>query len=93
MESESESKKSESGSESKRIRISFTLESMCFFSKMFQPRRQHNLGVYLLAAQLLSSDRIPPVTLGSILLQVAIFLGFIPGLGPKHTCKLNQLQL
>lgn len=41
-------------------------------------RQQQNYGVYLLAYQLLSSDYIPPVTLGAILFQVAVFLGFIP---------------
>lgn len=43
-------------------------------------RRQQNYGVYLLAYHLLNSEYIPPVTLGTILFQVAIFLGYIPAI-------------
>uniref|UniRef100_A0A0N5AFU8 Rhomboid domain-containing protein n=1 Tax=Syphacia muris TaxID=451379 RepID=A0A0N5AFU8_9BILA len=42
--------------------------------------RQRNYGVILLAYHLLNSDYIPPVTLGTILFQIIVFLGFIPAL-------------
>ncbi|KAK0400772.1 hypothetical protein QR680_015443 [Steinernema hermaphroditum] len=48
-------------------------------------QRRDNAGIYLLAAQLLSAGPIPPVTLVSILSQVAVYLGFIPAIGPKQT--------
>lgn len=57
---------------------------------MFQNRnRQRNAGVMLLATQLLSSGPIPPVTLVSILLQVAVFLGFIPSLNMSKTSNIS----
>lgn len=41
--------------------------------RMFQRRQrrhQDNLGVYMLAYQLMSAGPIPPITLGAILIQV-----------------------
>lgn len=55
---------------------------------MFQQRRrQQNFGVYLLAYHLLQNEYIPPVTLGAILFQMAVFLGFVPPIGPWKTSR------
>ncbi|KHN84181.1 Conserved oligomeric Golgi complex subunit 6 [Toxocara canis] len=60
--------------------------------KMFQQRRrQQNFGVYLLAYHLLQNDYIPPVTLAAILFQMAVFLGFVPPLGPWKTREMCLL--
>ncbi|VDK52718.1 unnamed protein product [Anisakis simplex] len=60
--------------------------------RMFQQRRrQQNFGVYLLAYQLLQNDYIPPVTLVAILFQMAVFLGFVPPIGPWKTREMCLL--
>ncbi|VDM43994.1 unnamed protein product [Toxocara canis] len=56
-----------------------------------QRRRQQNFGVYLLAYHLLQNDYIPPVTLAAILFQMAVFLGFVPPLGPWKTREMCLL--
>ncbi|PAV89308.1 hypothetical protein WR25_05723 [Diploscapter pachys] len=53
-----------------------------------QRQQRQNLGVYLLAYQLMTAGPIPPVTLGAIALQVAIYLGFIPALDLDKTRSL-----
>uniref|UniRef100_A0A914VWW8 Peptidase S54 rhomboid domain-containing protein n=1 Tax=Plectus sambesii TaxID=2011161 RepID=A0A914VWW8_9BILA len=57
---------------------------------MPQNRRQgSNYGVILLLYTLFANnDYLPPVTLGAIVLQVAIYLGFIPPLDPSNTYQL-----
>ncbi|CAI4228238.1 unnamed protein product [Auanema sp. JU1783] len=61
---------------------------------MFQRQRRQqreNVGVYLLAMQLLSAGPIPPITLGAILLQIAVFLGYVPFLDSDKTKSLCLL--
>uniref|UniRef100_A0A915B2H5 Peptidase S54 rhomboid domain-containing protein n=2 Tax=Parascaris univalens TaxID=6257 RepID=A0A915B2H5_PARUN len=60
--------------------------------RMFQQRRrQQNFGVYLLAYHLLQNEYIPPVTLAAILFQMAVFLGFVPPIGPWKTREMCLL--
>uniref|UniRef100_A0A0N4ZTP6 Rhomboid domain-containing protein n=1 Tax=Parastrongyloides trichosuri TaxID=131310 RepID=A0A0N4ZTP6_PARTI len=62
---------------------------------MFQQRNRRNrgtsLGVILLIQQLLTSGPIPPITLCFIILQVVIFMGYIPFMDPDHTHSLCLL--
>lgn len=47
--------------------------------------RQQNYGIYLLAYQLMNTNNIPPVTLLTIIFQIAVFLGFVPPISPAKT--------
>jgi len=66
---------------------------------MFAPQRRgrgFDLGVLLLVSQLfLQNQYIPPVTLWTILTQLAIFLGFIPALTFQniHSVCLSPIQI
>jgi hypothetical protein len=54
--------------------------------------RRSNYGVWLLAYQLITAnEQIPPITLGAIVLQIAIYLGFIPAISLDHTCMFRVL--
>uniref|UniRef100_A0A0N5BHI0 Rhomboid domain-containing protein n=1 Tax=Strongyloides papillosus TaxID=174720 RepID=A0A0N5BHI0_STREA len=56
-----------------------------------QGARLRQTGVILLAQQLLSSGPIPPITLLFIILQGAIYAGFIPFMDPDKTHDLCLL--
>ncbi|CAJ0928531.1 unnamed protein product, partial [Mesorhabditis belari] len=58
------------------------------FRNRQQRRQRDTQGVMLLAFHLLNAGPIPPVTLITILAQMAIYLDFIPFLGPEKTLQL-----
>ncbi|CAJ0584292.1 unnamed protein product, partial [Mesorhabditis spiculigera] len=59
-----------------------------FRNRQNQRRQRDTYGVMLLAFQLMNSGPIPPVTLVTILAQIAIYLDFIPFLGPDRTMEM-----
>jgi rhomboid domain-containing protein 1 len=59
-----------------------------YLDKMRNNRQtRSNVGVFLLISELLRNDQLPPVTLGLIVLQTLIYLGFIlPNLSLDTVC-------